>query len=150
MKRLVISLLIIGLCIGECNCCFSKNVCSNGEHKEWFRKVSISILAPGSYAKAKLNEPIPSAILENDAIIGILLDASWKSLEPEEGVYNWDELDKRIEEAVAYGKKISLNVMAGGINTPQWLYNYDIQTYTFIGCGTKIETTGCYSCFWLL
>lgn len=62
-----------------------------------------------------------------------VLDASWKNLEPQEGIYNWEKLDRRIEEAVVCGKKISLNIMAGGINTPQWLFdNYSIQTFTFI------------------
>ena len=101
--------------------------------QEKSKKISVSSFSPGSYAKAKLNEPVSPVIMENDAIVGILLDASWRNLEPQEGVYNWDLLDKRIEEAVAYGKKISLNVMAGGVNTPQWLFdNYDIQTFTFI------------------
>ncbi len=93
----------------------------------------ISNFTPGSYAKITLNEPIPSTILKNDAVVGVLISASWRNLEPQEGVYDWDKLDERIEEASAFGKKISFNIMAGGINTPQWLFdNYDIQTFTFI------------------
>ena len=87
----------------------------------------------GSYAQASGNYPIPLAILENPGIVGIHQKASWKSIEISEGVYNWSNLDQRINEAVAFGKKVSLNLFAGGVNTPEWvLSNPGVQLFYFI------------------
>lgn len=108
------------------------------EHKEYFRRVEIKqissekdIFPKGSYVKAKIGRSIPTSLLENDGITGFLLDVSWNKLEPEEGVYNWESLDARINEATSHGKYIFLNIMAGGVNTPNWVINKS-ETYTFI------------------
>lgn len=44
----------------------------------------------------------------------------WSQLNPSRGVYNWTELDGFLDEAVLYGKKVTLAVMAGKY-TPQWV-----------------------------
>ncbi|HEC89444.1 MAG TPA: hypothetical protein ENI44_02545, partial [Thermoplasmatales archaeon] len=108
------------------------------EHREYFRRVEIKqissekdIFPKGSYVKAKIEGSIPTSLLENDGITGFLLDVSWNKLEPEEGVYNWESLDARINEATSHGKYIFLNIMAGGVNTPNGVINKS-ETYTFI------------------
>lgn len=44
----------------------------------------------------------------------------WSQLNPTRGVYNWTELDGFLDEAILYGKKVTLAVMAGKY-TPQWV-----------------------------
>lgn len=86
----------------------------------------------GSYAQAPSHN-IPLSILENPGIIGIHMKASWKSIETSGGVYDWSELDDGINKVTTYGKKVSLNLYAGGINTPEWvLSNPDVQLFTFL------------------
>lgn len=49
-----------------------------------------------------------------------------------EGVYNWAYFDAQIARVESSGKKILLRITTDGKNTPQWVYDAGVQTFTFV------------------
>lgn len=63
----------------------------------------------------------PSCNIDYDTRFHALhLRFKWAQLNPTRGVYNWVELDAFLDEAVTYGKKVTIVVM-GGQYTPQFV-----------------------------
>ncbi len=84
---------------------------------------------PGNYA----NRPT-AKVLASDAVVGVLLSARWRDLEPVEGEYHWDALDHRVEAVAAAGKVVVLNIMTVGVNVPDWLLRKPgVATFSFEG-----------------
>lgn len=71
------------------------------------------------------------AATANPHILGALLTVYWSEIEPEEGRYDWTNLDRRIQPWVKAGKKVAVRVMwvssgnwpapAADRPTPQWV-----------------------------
>ena len=52
---------------------------------------------------------------------GAAVVVKWAEIEPHKGVFDFAELDRRIEMARSHGLSIELGLLAGG-NAPEWLY----------------------------
>lgn len=90
-------------------------------------KDSTAILfLPGNYANQATD-----GILENPLIKGVLVAERWADIEPEEGNYNWSQLDEKIIEIASSGKRVILNIMTSGVNVPQWVIERGAKTFTF-------------------
>src|SRR2546428_8049100 len=51
---------------------------------------------------------------------GMRIRTGWDNSEPDDGVYNWTQIDECLVNALASGKPIGLGI-AAGINAPPWL-----------------------------
>ena len=58
---------------------------------------------------------------QNPVVDGVYLRDDWNSIEPTEGVYNWNYLDSQVAVADAAHKKIEISVQAG-VHTPPWVF----------------------------
>ena len=54
----------------------------------------------------------------------------WKTIEPGEGEYNWELIDKALQVTSNAGKKIMLRVTAG-MFTPDWVYQAGVKPFEF-------------------
>lgn len=85
----------------------------------------------GIYAlptKGKINKEI----FEKSFVKGISIRIPWKVLEPEEGKFKWEKLDKIIQQAKKANKYITLRIMTG-IYSPRWIFDDpDIPKLKFI------------------
>ncbi len=82
---------------------------------------------PGNYA----NRP-SEAVLQQQTVVGVLVSARWKDMEPQQGVYDWRRLDASVARVAQAGKVVVLNVMTSGVNVPQWLRTSPrVSTFTF-------------------
>ncbi len=75
-------------------------------------------------------QPASNEVLHNPYVDGIALRSKWNQVEPREGIYNWADLDKEVFDAVANGKKVSLQVTPG-IWTPDWVYTAGAKAFWF-------------------
>jgi hypothetical protein len=70
-------------------------------------------------------------LLENPDIVGVSLHYEWKNLEPAEGQYHWEELDRQIQEAAGKGKKVMIRIHTG-IFAPDWIYAKGAKSIKFV------------------
>jgi glycosyl hydrolase family 42 (putative beta-galactosidase) len=84
----------------------------------------------GVFALGMLNQPIPPAILQDSKVDGVALRYVWNALEPQEGRFNWEMLDRDISQASAQGKRVSLEVTPG-IFAPNWVYGAGAAQFSF-------------------
>jgi hypothetical protein len=68
--------------------------------------------------------------LKDPQVYGLSWRFKWATIEPEEGHYNWEVIDKAVEITSKAGKKAMLRVTAG-INTPAWVYQAGAQPFEF-------------------
>jgi hypothetical protein len=68
--------------------------------------------------------------LQDPLIYGLSWRFKWATIEPREGQYNWDTIDRAIELTSNSGKKAMLRVIAG-INTPEWVYQAGAKPFEF-------------------
>jgi len=47
----------------------------------------------------------------------------WNQLEPEPGVFDFTDLDRELDQAVAHGKSVSFGIAAGAHGTPDWIFS---------------------------
>ncbi|HVZ38651.1 MAG TPA: T9SS type A sorting domain-containing protein [Candidatus Kapabacteria bacterium] len=64
---------------------------------------------------------VDPAIASRPYVRGILVRIGWNLVEPQDGAYNWAQLDTQIARACSYGKKVALAVV-NGPSAPAWLY----------------------------
>ena len=68
---------------------------------------------------------------------GEIHTVGWSSLEPQEGVYDWSEIDNYLSYYSNNGKKASIRIQSAGHSTreiPRWLYdNYGVRQITAQG-----------------
>ena len=86
---------------------------------------------------------MPSTIIigGSEPVDGIMIRQSWSEIEQFEGVLIWENLDEEINNAINDGKKIVLNLIAGGINTPSWVMSLPgLQLFNFIDTNKYHET----------
>lgn len=61
----------------------------------------------------------------------------WSEIEPEEGVYNWEVIDSKIEDCINRGKKFAFGVMNATTSsskeyiTPEWVFDAGAQYYIY-------------------
>lgn len=81
-------------------------------------------------------------LYNNPHIAGIVIRTSWKTLEPEEGQYRWDDLDRQIALAAKHGKKVSLHIRtARDGDIQEWLLAKRPPVFKYEDC--KGDNPGC-------
>lgn len=85
----------------------------------------------GIFSLTPTEQPIHDSILKNPAVTGVSLRARWQSIERSEGHYDWSYLDRELARAASAGKVVLLRIIAGGRNTPAWVLDAGVQTFTF-------------------
>ena len=71
-----------------------------------------------------------SELKDDAAVYGLSWRFRWRTVEPQEGQYNWELLDKAIEVSAQARKKVLLRVVAG-IHTPEWVYQTGARPLSF-------------------
>jgi hypothetical protein len=89
-------------------------------------------LPTGVFSATPGGEPVPAEILSNPLVSGVSLRWRWQVVESAEGVYNWSYFDREIKRVADAGKKVLLRIVSGGKNTPQWVFNAGVQTFSFV------------------
>ncbi len=74
------------------------------------------------YAVGDVDEAQTESVLSNPNVTGFFIRVSWQSVEPEENQFDWTFIDNEMSKAVAYGKKVSIGIIAGDL-TPHWQNN---------------------------
>ncbi|MEK7636063.1 MAG: fibronectin type III domain-containing protein [Patescibacteria group bacterium] len=92
---------------------------------------SVRQMVKGIYALGSYGKLFSPSVAENPYVDGLAIRTVWELIEPLEGQYNWSFIDAAINQAQMLGKKASLSIAAGK-HTPDWVYNYGIQTFRFI------------------
>jgi hypothetical protein len=81
-------------------------------------------------------DAVPEAVapqlseLGDPLIYGLSWRFRWKTIEPQEGQYNWQAIDKAIEVTRKAGKKVILRIVAG-VHTPEWVYQAGAKPFDF-------------------
>ncbi|MEX0321388.1 MAG: beta-galactosidase [Puniceicoccaceae bacterium] len=78
-------------------------------------------VAVDSNGHLRINE-LKRLLDTNPHVSGVLLMANWKTLEPEEGKFYWDNLDEAIQLARENKRYYKLKIQPG-TSTPHWVYN---------------------------
>lgn len=72
--------------------------------------------------------------LEDPTVYEVEFYEDWRTIEPEEGLYNWKPIDDQIALWGAYGKKVAIRIVTASHNTmetPQWLHEkYQVRKIT--------------------
>ncbi len=74
----------------------------------------------GVFALSTGDRPAKSASLDNPAVDGISVRASWATIEPKEGVFDWTFVDSELARAAAAGKVVLLRIGTQS-SKPQWV-----------------------------
>ncbi len=83
-----------------------------------------SLQKPGKEARQGPRE------LNYPYIYGLSWRYRWSDIEPQEGQYHWDRIDRALEMTSNAGKKVMLRVIAG-INSPEWVYQAGAKPFEF-------------------
>ncbi len=83
-----------------------------------------SLLAPDRGVEGDLPE------LNDPLMYGLSWRFRWKTIEPQEGQYNWAMIDRAIELTTKAGKHVLLRVVAG-MQTPEWVYADGARSFDF-------------------
>ena len=95
----------------------------------------------GIYALGDPRRPIPERVAQKTYVDGLALRYFWDDLEPQDGTFNWSRIDRDIQLARSYRKKVSLSITAG-IHTPTWVYASGAASFKFMG-RTGSGPSGC-------
>jgi hypothetical protein len=102
---------------------------------------------PGSYgiwsssmqlsASTASCQPTPAnglKLIQNRGVVGILLSVGWQDVEIADGVFDWSQVDSRMQEAAVCGVAVEMTLVIGLWHTPDWLLDpsYGIQTIGLI------------------
>jgi hypothetical protein len=68
------------------------------------------IYAQSDPLQSNLSSHLPSFVYSSPQVTGVSLALVWGTIEPNAGVYDWSSLDVEVTQAVASGKKISINI----------------------------------------
>ncbi|MBT3313032.1 MAG: DUF4832 domain-containing protein [Anaerolineae bacterium] len=77
-----------------------------------------------------------SAYLPETVLYGERLQIGWSTLNPEEGIYNWEPLDRLLSGAISEGKQFSFRVFTmrggeyGGHMLPEWVLSQGVQVFS--------------------
>jgi hypothetical protein len=98
-------------------------------------------LPTGIYSLTPPGRPIPSAILTNPLVAGVTVRWQWQDVELMEGRYDWSYFDGEITKVAKAGKKVLLRISSGGKNTPEWVFDAGVQTFSFVDPQTNATIT---------
>ncbi len=97
----------------------------------------------GVFSLTPPNKPVNAAILGHPSVGGVSIRSQWQVVEPTEGVYNWSYFDSQITRVMNAGKTDPLlRISAGGQNTPQWVFDAGVQTFSFVDTIRYHDTYG--------
>ena len=68
--------------------------------------------------------------LKDPMVYGVSWRFRWKFIEPHEGQYNWEPLDKALQLTSKAGKQVILHIIAG-MHTPPWVYQAGVKALDF-------------------
>lgn len=94
--------------------------------------IDISEIPRGVYNLPTPGKPVASAILTNPLVAGVAIRWTWPVVEPVEGTYDWSYFDGQIARVRQAGKKVMLRITSGGRNTPSWVFDAGVQTFSFV------------------
>jgi hypothetical protein len=86
----------------------------------------------GVYSLTSPGKPVNAAILTNPLVSGVSIRWQWQNVEPIEGEYNWSYFDREITQAASAGKQVLLRVVSGGQNTPLWVLDAGVETFSSV------------------
>jgi hypothetical protein len=95
----------------------------------------------GVFSLTSVGKPVNSAILTNPLVAGVTIRGRWQDVEPSEGVYDWSYFDQQIARVGNAGKQILLRITSGGQNTPPWVFDAGVQTFSFAEGGSGETVT---------
>ncbi len=125
-----ISGLFIVLLIGLIFSCTNHDTTSN--------YITTSAFPAGNYANRASD-----AVLSSPHVEGVIISVRWRDLETAKEEYAWSDLDGKIGRVVSAGKKVVLNIMASGVNVPEWLIeDPDVKTFEFVDTSPYHPTYG--------
>lgn len=81
---------------------------------------------------------ISQELIDNPNTVGFTIIGKWQNIETSEGVYDWTAIDKKINSITSRGKLVRLALTHGGLNTPQWVFDLGIETFSFIDKGSRV------------
>lgn len=123
--------------------------------KYWLVSLSLSLLGLSTYLAAKpiglpsgifsltkAGQPIPEPLLKHPDLNGIVVRGTWQTVEPSEGRYDWRYFDEQIARVAGAGKLASLVITSGGLATPEWLLDQDVEQFTFLDRNPFHRTAG--------
>jgi hypothetical protein len=102
--------------------------------------VRASELPCGVYSLTPSGKSVNATVLMNQAVRGISIREQWQDVEQSEGVYDWSYFDTQITRISSASKNILLRVVAGGDNTPQWVFDAGVQTFSFVDTNRYHDT----------
>ena len=94
----------------------------------------------GVYSLTPAGKPVNAAILTNPNVSGVSIREQWQDVEQSEGIYDWSYFDQQIPRIAKVGKDILLRIPSGGDNTPQWVFDAGVQTFSFVDTNRYHET----------
>jgi hypothetical protein len=94
----------------------------------------------GVYSLTPAGKPVNSAILTNPNVSGVSIREQWQDVEPLEDVYDWSYFDTQMQRAENARKEILLRIPSGGGNTPQWVFDAGVQTFSFVDMNRYHDT----------
>jgi Beta-galactosidase len=97
-------------------------------------------LPSGVYSLTPAGKPVNAAILTNPNVSGVSIREQWQDVEQLEGIYNWSYFDQQIIRAENARKKVLLRIPSGGENTPQWVFDAGVQTFSFVDTNRYHDT----------
>lgn len=71
-----------------------------------------------------------SHLLSLAGVKGPSLSVEWRTVEPQEGHFQWGSLDEPMAKAAALGKEVTLRLLPG-ISTPEWVYQKGAKGFAF-------------------
>jgi Beta-galactosidase len=94
------------------------------------RQRALCEVARGVFALQRPGRAVAEQILKNRSVDGIALIFLWNQVEPLEGQFRWELIDRQVARVRESGKKYSLGVIPG-INTPRWVYDEEAAFFEF-------------------
>lgn len=95
----------------------------------------------GIYSLMKGMEEVNESVISLPYVSGVSIRASWNALEPEEGKYKWEYIDRALEKAKKTKKKVMLRVLPG-VYSPEWIYKAGVASITLKDTNTYHGTYG--------
>lgn len=102
-------------------------------HRQFIVRLSVAMSLICSLAQANVvSKPVGifsssgavvEEVLEHPALRGVLVRATWSSLEPTLGNFDFSEIERQLQYVREQGSQWSLAVVAGGPGSPDWLFD---------------------------
>lgn len=73
--------------------------------------------------------PLHPSALNSSYVNGIALQIGWRDVQPEEGKYDWSQIDSFINMAKLANKRITLHLLP--LRPPQWVFDAGAEPFTF-------------------